>query len=104
MWNKRNLLLAAAAVILILLSTSYLKYRSLKINVDSALYDQFEQKLYNAVSSHTAFKMNDITTFEWDRLYVFGPYTTRKMIHEQVGSKWTSQNSFLSYISKRQAD
>lgn len=36
----------------------------------------------------TVFKMKDITGYQWDRFYVFEPYTSREMIHDAIGSKF----------------
>jgi hypothetical protein len=35
-----------------------------------------------------AFGMAEATDFEWDTLYIFGPYTTWREMEERVGTAW----------------
>jgi len=57
-------------------------------------------KTFNAnVNSITQDKvfLNDITPFEWDTVYTFGPYTSRKVIEEAIGIK-------SNYISEARSE
>jgi len=36
----------------------------------------------------TVLRMADVAEFEWDTLYVFGPYSTRSSIASRVGFEW----------------
>lgn len=36
--------------------------------------------------------INQLTTFAWDRMFVFGPYTPRERIHATLGSYWNDAN------------
>ncbi len=44
------------------------------------------------------FKMTDVTMFEWDKMYAFGPYTPKEYVFENVGKKWTTVDSFNEYL------
>ncbi|AGA58082.1 hypothetical protein Theco_1960 [Thermobacillus composti KWC4] len=45
------------------------------------------------------FVMAEAADFEWDTLYIFGPYTTRKEMEEQIGTTW--YNSYSDYLKRR---
>ena len=39
-------------------------------------------------SSGSSLQLSTIAPFDWDRVYVFGPYSTAKEIQEAIGLKW----------------
>ncbi|WP_133158821.1 hypothetical protein [Clostridium thermosuccinogenes] len=42
--------------------------------------------------------MKNITPFEWDRMYIIRPYTSRTEMHEKVGTKWTTADTYIGYL------
>ena len=54
----------------------------------------FENKLSNAITKssndYSRFKMLDLTDFDWDGLFIFGPYTSQDDIEKALGYKWKS--------------
>ena len=46
-----------------------------------------------------AFGMAEVTDFEWDTLYIFGPYTTWREMEERVGTAW--YESYAEYLMRR---
>lgn len=41
-----------------------------------------------AASPSVIVRLKDLTTFEWDRFYAFGPYTQPEYINEALGFSW----------------
>ncbi len=59
----------------------------------SSKEDRFVKRLNAAVQAAkdrppATIKISDCTDFDWDRLYVFGPYTPPKAIEKDIGYKW----------------
>lgn len=56
---------------------------------------ELEQALIETVKKGigTVFLMRDITPFEWDRMYVFQPYTTSAEINRRLGFEWSGAKS-----------
>ncbi|WP_285768485.1 hypothetical protein [Peribacillus sp. SI8-4] len=56
------------------------------------IWDVNESKLSEAVfaigHSVKTVHLQDVTPFEWDRVYSFTPYTPKEDIYETVGYKW----------------
>lgn len=96
--NKRMLLVLIVLIVMILYS--FISYIMIKVPNHEAT--AFEQRLYTAVHYNEPFDMKDITTFQWDQMKVFGPYTTRSEMEEVVGRKWTTR-SYFGYLLDRTA-
>ena len=49
----------------------------------------FERSAQAAVgSTNPVLTISSVTEFQWDKLFIFGPYTPEKKIHEQLGYNW----------------
>jgi len=60
--------------------------------------DRLEAELLNLVSSYkngdlSLINISTITTFTWEQLYIFGPYTTRSELDSMVGRSWRNNCS-----------
>ena len=44
--------------------------------------------IHDASKDGSVFRMTDAMEFDWDRLYVFAPYTTNQQVSEEIGFKW----------------
>ncbi|NQX62787.1 hypothetical protein [Paenibacillus qinlingensis] len=44
----------------------------------------------------TAMSVKELTNFAWDKLFLFGPYTTHTQINERLGYTWTRNSLRLS--------
>lgn len=99
--KKTAIFSVLAAVILIPSLYGYSSYRQLR--VDTRLNAEFERKLYEAVDKKQTFDMKDLTSFDWDKVYLFGPYTSRETVEEKVGEKWTTSQTFVEYLLQDQA-
>ncbi|MGF7050623.1 hypothetical protein J2T13_005173 [Paenibacillus sp. DS2015] len=42
--------------------------------------------------------MDEVTSFEWDKMVVFEPYLSREHMESVVGSKWTNADSYLGFL------
>lgn len=52
---------------------------------------------FNAISDNaTIDDLSDFTTFEWDTLYSFAPYTPEEDVYQVVGYQWDKINSTVS--------
>lgn len=81
---------------LILFSSSYINFRSQKIN--NEYLESFKNKLMTTIQQESYFDMKNITPFEWDRMYVILPYTSRTEMQKIVGTKWTTADTYIGYL------
>ena len=53
---------------------------------------------FNAISGNnvTIDDLSAFTTFEWDTLYSFAPYTPKEVVYQVVGYQWDKINSTVS--------
>jgi len=67
----------------------------------TALHDdsRFIRELSVIALTADAFGMAEVTDFDWDTLYIFGPYTTWREMEEQVGRAW--YESYADYLIRR---
>lgn len=95
---KRKTIIATVLLIvpLILLLFSYINFRSLR--VENKYYNSFKGELMATVQQDVFFDMNDITPFEWDRMYVIMPYTSKTEMQKIVGIKWTTTDTYIGYL------
>ncbi|MFS0722379.1 hypothetical protein [Paenibacillus sp. 1P07SE] len=85
------------SIIIILLAAfiySYYSYSKLKLS--NQYEDVFSGNLLAVVGYNEAFDMADITPFEWDKMIVFSPYTSRDEMEKTVGREWTTY-SYIGY-------
>jgi hypothetical protein len=90
--KKRFILFLIAAVIITPLLYSYLNY--LDIKVSRKYENDFRQELKRVISQETSFEMKEVTNFDWDQMFIFGPYTSRDDMQRVIGQEWT----YYSYI------
>jgi|SRR5688572_13227857 len=88
-FRKRNLLFTLAISIFISGIASFFIIRE-SHSVESVNLDNNLSKM---ISFHKSDEMafidlSIIATFSWDKLYIFGPYTSSEMINESLGIKW----------------
>lgn len=77
-------------------SSSYISFRSQKIN--NKYLESFKNDLITTIHQKSYFDIKDITPFEWDRMYVILPYTSRTEMHKIVGTKWATANIYIGYL------
>ncbi|MBC2725087.1 hypothetical protein [Desulfosporosinus sp.] len=54
-------------------------------------------KSFNVISGNaTIDNLSSFTSFEWDTLYSFAPYTPEKVVYQVVGYQWDKINSTVS--------
>ncbi|HEY8890285.1 MAG TPA: hypothetical protein VIM70_08515 [Clostridium sp.] len=51
---------------------------------------------FSSVSVNATIDLSEFTTFEWDTLYSFAPYTPEENIYQLVGYQWEKINSTVS--------
>ncbi|EOD00360.1 hypothetical protein [Caldisalinibacter kiritimatiensis] len=94
--KKRDVLLVILIVLFTTLLIDYFNFRLMKI--DNKYYDEFKDRLYKVTQEKTSFNMKDVTPFQWDKMYIISPYTSKSEIQEIVGIKWTTSNTYLGYL------
>ncbi|WP_309122607.1 hypothetical protein [Paenibacillus sp.] len=98
---KRRRYASAVAALLIVapVVVSLLHYGFTR--VDDAYELQFRRSLAEAASGGDVLDMAAVASFDWDRMYMFPPYTTRDRMEETVGTKWTPPVSYVGYLIYR---
>lgn len=96
----KGLLLVFIAVLFIL---TIIKIRELTLLIGMPVEtkptpDRLEADLLNLVSSYkngdlSVINISTITTFAWDQLHIFGPYTTLSELDSMVGRSWRNNCS-----------
>lgn len=95
---KSKIIIIAVFLIipLILFLSSYINFRSQKIN--NEYLESFKNKLMTTIQQKSYFDIKNITPFEWDRMYVILPYTSRTEMQKIVGTKWTTADTYIGYL------
>lgn len=95
---RRRIFLITILIIIIIspIFISYYDYQTTKIN--NEYLEEFTNNLNAVINEKNTFMMTDITNFEWDRLYMFHPYTSRDGMEKVVGTKWNSDHSYPGYL------
>lgn len=57
--------------------------------------NSLEQTLKWAIENSASIELLPLTYFDWDTLYIFGPYTPLESINEQLGYSWIDTKSIL---------
>lgn len=83
-WISKN---NAAGPIGIMLCIIVLCFNILSCRQDSSLLSRLRKAVKQSTSPNT-FNMADITDFQWDELYIFGPYTPGSEIENTLGFSW----------------
>jgi hypothetical protein len=55
---------------------------------------EFRNSLCQAVHAKPAssIKLSNLTKFEWEKVYIFGPYTPKEKVESDLGFKWNGFN------------
>lgn len=99
--RTRMIVLAILASIPVLFLATFIPY--IRIWVPNRHAGDFSAKLMEMVDGQREFHMEEITDFDWDRMVVFGPYTSRGEMEERAGAKWTVHSYFGYYIIQKTA-
>ena len=95
--KSKTIIIAVFLIIpLILFLSSYMGFRSQKINNEHL--ESFKNNLMATIQQKSHFDMKNITPFEWDRMYVILPYTSRTEMQKIVGTKWTTADTYIGYL------
>jgi hypothetical protein len=52
------------------------------------------QDAFTRAGNGDMIRLNDLTGFEWEAFFVFGPYTTREVAEEALGFPWPEYDRF----------
>lgn len=87
------------SILLVLLLSSYLDYRALRIDnkYEVVVYDN----LLAIAEADTTFDLNNVTPFEWDTMHVYPPYTPKELMVEEQGMNWTREPFFYRYLFQK---
>lgn len=91
---QKNLILVLFSIALFVIISSYTHYRSNKVTHSSS--NQVEYYLENI--SEEPILLSRFLNFEWDEVYIIGPYTPNKKKHEIVGTTWYTNGTYIGYI------
>ena len=95
--KSKTIIIAVFLIIpLILFLSSYMGFRSQKIN--NEYLESFKNNLMATIQQKSHFDMKNITPFEWDRMYIIRPYTSRTEMQKIVGTKWTTVDTYIGYL------
>lgn len=92
---RKMIFLIIAALALAPFVYSYYTYSQIKVGNDHA--EQFSRDLIDVVDRKQDFNMKDVTRFNWDRMIVFSPYTSRDEMVKVIGEEWTT-SSYWGYL------
>ena len=85
--KKKNKILCTLGIVIIAIVTAFNPFKEdvWDINADKFTYS------FNVISGDADIDdLNGFIPFEWDELYSFAPYTSKKVIYEVIGYKWDS--------------
>lgn len=99
-WLKRLFLAGSLIFIAMPFANSVSKLAMNQANavnpvVHAELKKRFNETMQSA-STGTVIDFAAISDFEWDRMIVFGPYSTSSQINEKLGYTWTRSSLLLS--------
>ncbi|MBH5320361.1 hypothetical protein I6N90_21445 [Paenibacillus sp. GSMTC-2017] len=95
--RKRHIIIIAIIAILFTpLCISFYNFK--KYEVENNDLDEFITNLNNVIQENSIFFMTEVTHFEWDKMYVFGPYMSREVMEGAIGTKWHTEDSFFKYV------
>lgn len=95
----RRILIILMIITLVSITVSYVGY--LKYNVSNKNNNAFRERLFSTIYEEKTFTMEEVTSFEWDKMFVFEPYLSRDFMESVTGSEWTNANSYLEYLYQR---
>ncbi|MDW7674261.1 MAG: hypothetical protein SCK28_06995 [Bacillota bacterium] len=86
-------------MIAIPLIASYTHYRSIKIDNDYEY--KFIASLSATIAEKSSFNLQEVTPFDWDKMLMIPPYTSKTEIQKIVGQEWTIYNTYLGYLFEK---
>ncbi|MCJ8010896.1 hypothetical protein MUG84_03940 [Paenibacillus sp. KQZ6P-2] len=99
--NKKKLIIPFILLIVLLIpfGMSYFSFQSQQISNQGE--KEFTTRLEKAISQGSAFKLSEITPFDWDRVYVFKPYTTKSDMEKITAVSWNTRHTYVGYLLDR---
>jgi hypothetical protein len=88
MRNRKKLILIAA--------TLFIVYKFLAQDVLDVNARTLKENVLSLDQKVESVNLKDLTSFEWDTVYSFDPYTSKEQIYETVGYKWDNISEALS--------
>jgi hypothetical protein len=96
LFQSRSIKVALASILVIIIAVPVFRFinRLLQIQEKQEIANATEVALFDLISRYKNgdvefIELKTVTPFDWDRLYVFGPYTRHFSISEIVGSTWS---------------
>lgn len=86
---KRSFFISILAL-MVLIVLHYPDYQASKQADQYA--DAFRNNLKHVMETQQSFRMTDVATFEWDRMYMLPPYLAKAHMEQTVGTKWKSNH------------
>lgn len=71
------------------------------IRIQNEYYNDFKDRLYKTTKEKSEFNMEEITSFEWDKMYIILPYTSKPEMEEKVGIQWTTSKTYFGYLYEK---
>jgi hypothetical protein len=96
----RTLFLALGFVLLVCLFLFKEDYAEEKLNVEQKLVEVVEKKRLTGEKVVIDFKQ--LAHFEWDKVCIFEPYTSHKIINQELGFEWN--NSVVGVLEREDTD
>ncbi|SDK12514.1 hypothetical protein [Natronincola ferrireducens] len=97
--KKKKLLLMIFLIISLLILSSYMNFRMMKVN--NLYLNEFKDKLITTIQEDTSFHMKDLTPFDWDKAFIIYPYTSKTEMQKIVGKEWTTHNTYIGYLIEK---
>jgi len=100
--NKKKRVIPLLVLLIILLipfGMSYASFQSKQTSNQGA--EDFVRRLQTAMDGRAAFKLSELTPMDWDRVYIFHPYTTKSEMERITRTSWTTSRSFIGYLLDR---
>ncbi|WP_099189673.1 hypothetical protein [Tepidibacter mesophilus] len=72
------------AILFICMITKFV-YFNLNNNIDSNNIISLQKNITEKCTEYTTISLNDITSFEWEKVYFFAPYSSKKDIFKTIG-------------------
>lgn len=97
MIKKKQKIVVLITVLILITPFIYSYFAYSSIRVSNSYAEPFSSSLENFVKKQEEFDMTEVTDFDWDKMMVFGPYTSREEMEKKVG-RWTTY-SYIGYYA-----
>lgn len=92
--KKKSFIVIASVLVVIL---GFIMFKTLHPTPIWEINAKQFNRSFNVISGNaTIDNLSGFTTFEWDTLYSFAPYTPEKNVYQVVGYQWDKINSTVS--------